>query len=204
MKTLTRKQKGFSLIEVLIAVTILSIGLLAIAGLQVSSKQAVYDSVQRTVATQLAQDMIERMRANRGVLDLYVGQTLGGGTISTAPTDCSSVSCSDGGGIAGTKIASYDLWQWERALDGFSERVGSTNTGGLQSPTGCITGPTTGGSGIYRITIAWRGVQSIDNSSLDSCGNSSDLYNEDNNADDNKFRRLISIDTYISETGTGT
>jgi type IV pilus assembly protein PilV len=58
-------QSGLSLIEVLITVVLVSIGLLGLAGLQLTSVQNSNSSGERFIATTLAQDIIERMRANR-------------------------------------------------------------------------------------------------------------------------------------------
>jgi type IV pilus assembly protein PilV len=56
--------RGFSLLEVLVAVVILSVGLLGIAGLQVAGLRVNHSSYMRTQATLLAYDMADRMRAN--------------------------------------------------------------------------------------------------------------------------------------------
>lgn len=58
-------QCGFSLLEVLIAVLVLSIGLLGLAGLHAVGLRSVDSANLRTQATVLAQDILERMRANR-------------------------------------------------------------------------------------------------------------------------------------------
>ncbi|MGH8598331.1 MAG: type IV pilus modification protein PilV [Gammaproteobacteria bacterium] len=64
-------QSGFTLLEVLISVFVLSIGLLGIAGLQMTSKRTNYEAVQRTNATMLAQELLERIRANTPQLTIY-------------------------------------------------------------------------------------------------------------------------------------
>jgi len=56
---------GFTLIEALIALLVLSIGLLGVAAMQLASLQANNGAFQRTQATFLAQDIADRMRANR-------------------------------------------------------------------------------------------------------------------------------------------
>ena len=61
---LVRRGKGASLIEVLVAVVILSIGILGIAGIQVVSLQQNRGALLRLEALQLANDIIDRMRAN--------------------------------------------------------------------------------------------------------------------------------------------
>ena len=57
---------GFSLIEVLVALLIFSLGLIGLAGLLVMSTQANNGALIRTQATFLAQNMADRMRANIG------------------------------------------------------------------------------------------------------------------------------------------
>jgi type IV pilus assembly protein PilV len=68
-----RRQSGLSLIEVLITVVLVSIGLLGLAGLQLGSVRLSSSSGERFIATTLAQDIIERMRANRAnaITDAY-------------------------------------------------------------------------------------------------------------------------------------
>ena len=60
-----RRADGFTLIESLVALLVLSIGLLGVAAMQLSSLQANNGAFQRTQATFLAQDIADRMRANR-------------------------------------------------------------------------------------------------------------------------------------------
>lgn len=59
------RQRGATLIEVLIAIVVLSIGLLGLAGLQVTSVQSNHSAYYRSQATLLAYDLADRMRANR-------------------------------------------------------------------------------------------------------------------------------------------
>ena len=58
-------QRGFSLLEVLIAVVVLSIGLLGLASLQATSLRMNQEALMRSQEAHLAYDMIDRMRANR-------------------------------------------------------------------------------------------------------------------------------------------
>lgn len=60
------KENGFTLIEVLIAVVILAIGLLGVAGLQVVSLQQTNNAHLRTMANLQAQDAAELLRLNGG------------------------------------------------------------------------------------------------------------------------------------------
>lgn len=57
------RARGFSLIEVLVAVAVLGIGLLAVGGLQLKSLQEAQAGYQRTLASLAAQDAVERLWA---------------------------------------------------------------------------------------------------------------------------------------------
>lgn len=59
-----RNERGFSLVEVLIALVIMSVGMLGIAGLYVQSLQAGRTSTFRHHAVTLAGDIADRIRAN--------------------------------------------------------------------------------------------------------------------------------------------
>jgi type IV pilus modification protein PilV len=70
---LSKKSKGFSLIEVLVALVILSISLLALAGLMVQSTKNSSWGSHLTEAATLAQDILERLRAVRPQTDIPEG-----------------------------------------------------------------------------------------------------------------------------------
>lgn len=59
-----KRQSGFSLIEVLVAVLIMAVGILGVAGLQVVSMQMNRAALFRVEALQFGNDMLDRMRAN--------------------------------------------------------------------------------------------------------------------------------------------
>lgn len=82
-RSMTRRDAGFSLIEVLVAVLLLSIGLLGLATLQTTSLQRENSSAQRVEALNYAYDLLDRMRANRaqaiaGNYDTLVGESPSG------------------------------------------------------------------------------------------------------------------------------
>lgn len=60
-----RRQRGVTMMEVLIAVLVLAIGLLGMAALQSASLRYNHSAYMRTVSNNLAYDMADRMRANR-------------------------------------------------------------------------------------------------------------------------------------------
>lgn len=100
------RTSGFSLIEVLIALVVFSIGLLGVAGLQMSGLRANNSSALRSQATYLAYDMADRMRANiQGINDGSYNN------LSGDPGDpgCVSSNCTP------ALMAQTDLHEWNLA-----------------------------------------------------------------------------------------
>ena len=95
-------EKGFTLLEVLIALLVLSIGLLGLAALQTTGLRSNQMASMRTPATQLAYDITDRMRANpKGVAaDEYV---IG---LTQAPGDTTA-----------TGMALTDLTDWRASIE---------------------------------------------------------------------------------------
>jgi len=189
MMLLRTRQSGFSLLELLVALVVFSIGLLAVAGLQTVSKQANYEGLQRTTAAQVAGGLLEDMRMNGDAIDIYrTAVAIGGGSRGGEPVP----NCRAGAECNSAQKAAYDLWFWEQAIDGNLETSGGAGTGGLMLPTLCIDGPAVGGPGIYRVSIVWRGTASIRNSVNNACGAATGNY-----GNSNEFRRIVQLPTYI-------
>ncbi len=71
-----RIQSGFSLIEVLIALVVLAIGLLGLGLLQTMNLRYTQSANQRTMAVNLASELLDTMRTNRSLATAYsMGQT---------------------------------------------------------------------------------------------------------------------------------
>jgi type IV pilus assembly protein PilV len=191
-----KRQAGFSLTESLVTLFVVSIGLLGVAGLQVTAKQVSHDSIQRTTAATLAQDMVERLRANSQNLAYFAGQSVTGNTITAEP----SPGCDPGDPCSPEALAAHDLWEWEQLLSGASELQAGTSvkTGGLVEPTGCISGPAGGGAGTYTVAIAWRGNSVLSNPTLNACGEDPTRY-----GNGNAYRRLLTMDVYITPIAGG-
>ncbi|MBK8453293.1 MAG: type IV pilus modification protein PilV [Thiofilum sp.] len=99
------QQQGFSLLEVLIAVLILSIGLMGLASMQVANLKVIHNSSQKQQATLLLNDLAARVRNN------FIGAKAGQYVTNlvscdTAPSNtCRSASCTP------SEIAALDLYQ---------------------------------------------------------------------------------------------
>lgn len=188
-----RQQHGFTLVEVMVALFVLSIAMLGIAGLQITSKRANFEAVQRTTATLFAQEVLERIRSNDEQLTVYTnggaGRTIElAGTDGITATDCTTVACDT------ATLAMYDLYEFTQALSGVSESAGGTATGGLSAPTVCITGPAVT-PGFVTVALAWRGMTKLSNPGLDACGAGSGRYDDGGDAD--VHRRVLLVDTFV-------
>jgi type IV pilus assembly protein PilV len=93
-------QKGFGLIEVLIAVLILAIGLLGMASLQTTGIQMTTGALSRTQAVFLAEDLIERARANSSSLAAYE-------VAAGAPP-----ACNPSYAVANSSVSAEDVAEW--------------------------------------------------------------------------------------------
>lgn len=113
---------GFSLIEVLVALLVLSIGLLGLAMLQTTSLKFNTDSYSRTQATFLVYDIIDRMRTNpagRSGGSYDVGTATVTTIISNYQTCKSSICNCDNAAstCSASNLALYDLGKWYEMQD---------------------------------------------------------------------------------------
>ena len=102
-----RRQRGFSLIEVLVSVVIMSVGILGVAGMQVISLQQNRSSMLRAEALQLGNDILDRMRANP--LQNYAGIDF-----DDAPpgnSNCIANTCNS------AQMMDYDIAQWKCSIN---------------------------------------------------------------------------------------
>ncbi|MEZ5459555.1 MAG: type IV pilus modification protein PilV [Steroidobacteraceae bacterium] len=100
-------QRGVTMIESLVALVILSVGMLGIAGLYVSGVKAGRSALLRTQAVNLASDMADRIRANRRAVDAYDMDTYAG-----APEDQGCINA----GCTPEELAEDDLFRWQAAV----------------------------------------------------------------------------------------
>ncbi len=107
MQVVTR-QRGISLVEVMVAVLIFSIGLIGLAGLLVVSTRSNHTAYLRTQVTFLANNMADRMRANP--LGVWTSSYNSTAYPIAGTTDCQTVACSP------VDIAKRDQQTWSRLL----------------------------------------------------------------------------------------
>lgn len=184
------RQRGVTLIEVMVTIVILAFGLLGLAGLQSKLNVGTLESYQRAQAVILLNNMAERINANRAHAAEYVTDAPVG-TGDTQPESCATLTGSE-----------RDLCEWSRSLKGAAERQGQdeTNVGAMLGARGCVTeiqAPnTTPGAcapGIYQVAVAWQGMHATRAPSV-SCG--SGEYGQQDT-----FRRAISVQVAIGLPG---
>ena len=114
--------QGFSLVEVLVALVVLTIGLLGMAGLQGYSITGSYNAHLRTQATALAQDIIDRMRTNPAEARGSTYDT-DFGDAPVSGTNCIGVAAN----CSTAQLASYDLREWKCTLGKFAQNSACTS-----------------------------------------------------------------------------
>jgi len=169
------RERGFSMVEVLVSLIILMIGLLGLAGLMVQGQRSEMESYQRVQALTLLQDMVARINANRNAAGCYAF------TPDTIPSPATSATflgtsstftpaCTLAGVTAQQQAqAVADMTAWNALLLGASEKSDGNNVGVMVGARGCInydgsnlltdsSGATITGSGIYTVSVVWQGL----------------------------------------------
>lgn len=180
-QTCSPRQRGTSLIEVLVTLVVVAFGLLGLAAFQAKSQAGSVESYQRAAAAVLLQDMQSRVAGNIGNASAYV--TNGAlGTNDTQPADCSALSGPD-----------RDKCEWSQELKGAAERTTSNGmAGAMQGARGCIiqiqasnTAPGVCTPAVYLITVAWQGLHQT-RAPAQACG-------QGQYGTDDTYRRAISV-----------
>jgi type IV pilus assembly protein PilV len=189
-------QSGFTLIEALVTAFILAVGIMGIVSLLSLSKVSQHASIQRTRAVVLADDILERIRRNPAGMSVYnvgLSAPLGDASRGTEPVpNCQSGTC------APDELARYDLWAWERLLDGSSAIVtdGGAYTVGVRNVRACIDFTADDGrqnTGIVDVVIQWQGLQETADAVVSGgtvCGDA---------AAEDTTRRQVIVNSYVMD-----
>ena len=105
------RERGFTMLEVLISIVVIAFGMLGVAGLQAFALKNSQGASFRSVATVLANDLIDRIRANPqgAATNAYAAA----GTMATPAENaaCLTTACPDA-----SALARHDLFEWTRLL----------------------------------------------------------------------------------------
>jgi type IV pilus assembly protein PilV len=140
--SISKQVAGFTLVEVMVAVLILSLGLLGVAGLQTFSLRSNRAAFYRSQATSAAYDIIDRMRANpqgvaAGNYDAVDSSQLPG------DPNCISSGCS------ASQLADYDVLDWsDNSLSLLPDGAGTVAVDDM----GTATDPS---DDVFVVTISW-------------------------------------------------
>lgn len=145
------KQRGVGLMEVLVALVILSIAILGFAALQLRAVSASLEAGNNIHATNLARDLAERMRLNRSGFATYRGATTNV-EVNEASTTCETAACGD------VALAQYDLSQVRK----------KATDAGMQITIQDCQGSTLARSCIY---VSWDDTEPRDGSGANDCTN---------------------------------
>jgi len=145
-------QSGFSMIEILITIAILVVGLLGLAGLQANVAKVEFEGYQRAQALVLAQEIADRLSANKKNIASYVANDIGAaGTVQ---------SCTALTGVP------FDLCDLNNLVVGSSEKSSGASVGGMLNARACITTPAIN---IYVVTVVWQGLRKT-KAPVEACG----------------------------------
>jgi type IV pilus assembly protein PilV len=142
-----KRQKGFTLLEVLVAIVVLAVGLVGLVGLQTVSIKNNQTAYYRAIAIQQVYDMADRMRANLAGVKEGDYNAID----ATTPTDPSCISA----GCTIPNVAVTDHFQWNKNNGIFLP--GGTGTVTCPATATCpsATQPVTEGT-VFNITVNWK------------------------------------------------
>lgn len=153
----TSHQKGIGLIEVLIAVVIMSMGFLAAARMQVEGMRFSQSAYYQSQAYFLANDMVDRMRSNiAGVEQGYYDDQ--GTSAAADDPGCALTPCNSRG------IARQDLFDWSTSLHSLQGASGF-----IPALPGSDTSPAQGliqamDNSVYAVIMRWNEIIQGENS----------------------------------------
>ena len=117
MLIMKRHQRGVSLIESMIALLVISIGLLGIAAMQVTAMKQNSSAMHHSQAVWIGYDMADRIRANFGQFDNYSSKNTGAVTAK----DCSA-------GCSASDLVTSDVADWSALVQKLPSGYGAIST----------------------------------------------------------------------------
>jgi type IV pilus assembly protein PilV len=147
--SVTSRQTGVSIVEALVALVVLSVGMLGIAGLYLTSVQSNRTAQTRTAAVHLLNDMGDRIRSNHSAMDSYALAL--GSVPPVAGTNCSAATCSP------VQLAAVDLRAWYDVAIGSATHVLPKAPDGSDAQVGIVyaAGASTADPARLVVTIQW-------------------------------------------------
>jgi len=146
-RTTSARQRGTSMIEVLVSIVIVVLGLLGLAGLQSHATLAEMESFQRAQAILLLQDMVDRVNANRLNAMGYV-------TATPVGTDEGIQDCT-----VPMPPNLRDLCEWNNALVGAAEsNIGGSKVGAMIGARGCVQNTVAAMPRQFVVSVVWQGT----------------------------------------------
>lgn len=194
------RQSGLGLIEVLVAALVFALGLLGLLGAQISARQHGMEALQRSVATELARDLLERMRSNPRQLEAYQLDNVAPASAASTPRACARSAAAAGGsaGCSPAELAEHDLAEWLQLLAGAGTVAtvdgAQAAVAGLLEPRACVA--VTAGS--VSVALAWRGLEPMASPGESSCGTGGGWYGP---ADE--LRRVLVMQSWIGPPDSG-
>lgn len=110
MKIPSHRRNGFTMLEVLVAVLIIALGLLGLAGLQAVGLRNSQTAYLRTIATQQAYDISDRIRANLAGVAAGSYNAIDSAAAPNPAPDCEANACTT------AQLAQMDHAQWAANL----------------------------------------------------------------------------------------
>jgi type IV pilus assembly protein PilV len=138
------RQSGFSIVEALVALVVLSVGMLGIAALYVESLRAGRTAVYRTQAVNLASDMADRIRANRNALTNWA--------LAAADTPATQGCVAGTANCSAAQLAQDDKARWRLAIQ---QQLPGNPTANPRTPYGTVQVDTAPVPDQYTITVIW-------------------------------------------------
>lgn len=127
-----RRQLGVGLMEVLVALLILSIGVMGFIALQYRAVEATAESSSRIQAINLARDLAERMRVNRGAENTYIDQLNTASQQINSTVNCFTNNC------LSHQLADFDVAQVARKARTMGMTVNILDCQGNADGRNCI------------------------------------------------------------------